>query len=122
MHTLVLAMGRAEQKQSLGEVRTWLDKVGALAGQPVVYVTDALREKALSALNMGTKKPQVITHDTARRTRIVRPTKPGFHLARVWTWEVTVSFVLQGPWLSALGGRAADGTGQTAEMSNRNLK
>jgi len=41
-HTLVLAMGRAEQKQSLGEVRTWLDKVGAMAGQPVVYVTDAL--------------------------------------------------------------------------------
>lgn len=41
-HTLVLAMGRAEQKQSLGEVRTWLDQVGALAGQPVVYVTDAL--------------------------------------------------------------------------------
>ena len=64
-HTLVLAMGRAEQKQSLGEVRTWLDKVGAMAGQPVVYVTDALREKALSALNMGTKKPQVITHEFA---------------------------------------------------------
>lgn len=41
-HTIVLAMGRAEQKQSLGEVRTWLDKVRALAGQPVVYVTDAL--------------------------------------------------------------------------------
>jgi len=41
-HPIVLAMGRPEQKQSLSEVRTWLDKVRALAGQPVVYVTDAL--------------------------------------------------------------------------------
>ena len=41
-HSIVLAMGRAEQKQSLSEVRTWLDKVRALAGQPAVYVTDAL--------------------------------------------------------------------------------
>ena len=41
-HSIVLAMGRAEQKQSLSEVRTWLDKVKALAGQPAVYVTDAL--------------------------------------------------------------------------------
>jgi DNA-binding transcriptional ArsR family regulator len=39
---IVLAMGRAQAKQSLSEVRTWLDKVKALAGQPVVYVTDAL--------------------------------------------------------------------------------
>lgn len=39
---IVLAMGRAEQKQSLSEVRTWLDKLRALAGQPVVYVIDAL--------------------------------------------------------------------------------
>ena len=36
-HSIVLAMGRAEQKQSLSEVRTWLDKVKALAGQPAVY-------------------------------------------------------------------------------------
>ena len=39
---VVLAMGRGATKQSLSEVRTWLDKVKALAGQPVVYVTDAL--------------------------------------------------------------------------------
>lgn len=39
---VVLAIGRAEVKQSLSEVRTWLDKVKALAGQPAVYVTDAL--------------------------------------------------------------------------------
>lgn len=39
---LVLAIGRAQAKQSLSEVRTWLDKVQALAGQPAVYVTDAL--------------------------------------------------------------------------------
>ena len=39
---IVLAIGRAEAKQSLSEVRTWLDKVKALAGQPAVYVTDAL--------------------------------------------------------------------------------
>jgi len=39
---VVLAIGRAEAKQSLSEVRTWLDKVKALAGQPAVYVTDAL--------------------------------------------------------------------------------
>jgi hypothetical protein len=39
---VVLAVGRAEAKQSLSEVRTWLDKVRALAGQPVVYVTHAL--------------------------------------------------------------------------------
>lgn len=41
-HSIVLAMGRAEQKRSLSEVRTWLDKVRALAGQPAVFVTDAL--------------------------------------------------------------------------------
>jgi len=39
---IVLAIGRAAAKQSLSEVRTWLDKVKALAGQPAVYVTDAL--------------------------------------------------------------------------------
>lgn len=39
---VVLAIGRAEAKQSLSEVRTWLGKVKALAGQPAVYVTDAL--------------------------------------------------------------------------------
>jgi len=41
-HPVVLAMGRGATKQSLSEVRTWLDKVKSLAGQPVVYVTDAL--------------------------------------------------------------------------------
>lgn len=41
-HPIVLAIGRAEQKQSLREVRTWLDKVRVLAGHPAVYVTDAL--------------------------------------------------------------------------------
>lgn len=40
--TVVLAIGRADAKQSLSEVRSWLDKVKALAGQPAVYVTDAL--------------------------------------------------------------------------------
>ncbi|PKO44396.1 MAG: hypothetical protein CVU30_05010 [Betaproteobacteria bacterium HGW-Betaproteobacteria-3] len=39
---VVLAIGRAEAKQSLSEVRTWLDKVKSLAGQSAVYVTDAL--------------------------------------------------------------------------------
>ncbi|WP_026436161.1 hypothetical protein [Acidovorax sp. JHL-9] len=39
---VVLAIGRADAKQSLSDVRTWLDKVKALAGQPAVYVTDAL--------------------------------------------------------------------------------
>jgi hypothetical protein len=39
---VVLAIGRAEVKQSLSEVRIWLDKVKALDGQPAVYVTDAL--------------------------------------------------------------------------------
>lgn len=39
---IVLAIGRSEAKQSLSEVRTCLDKVKALAGQPAVYVTDAL--------------------------------------------------------------------------------
>ncbi len=41
-HTIVLAMRRTGQKQSLGEVRAWLDKARVLAGVPVVYVTDAL--------------------------------------------------------------------------------
>jgi hypothetical protein len=39
---VVLAIGHTEAKQSLSEVRTWLNKVKALAGQPAVYVTDAL--------------------------------------------------------------------------------
>lgn len=39
---VVLAIARADAKQSLSEVRTWLDKVKAVAGQPAVYVTDAL--------------------------------------------------------------------------------
>ncbi|WP_229722601.1 helix-turn-helix domain-containing protein [Xylophilus rhododendri] len=40
--TVVLAVGRGGGKQSLSEVRTGLDKVKALAGQPAVYVTQAL--------------------------------------------------------------------------------
>jgi DNA-binding transcriptional ArsR family regulator len=39
---IVLAMARATAKQSLSEVRTWLGKVEALAGQRAIYVTDAL--------------------------------------------------------------------------------
>ena len=39
---VVLAIGRAEAKQSLSEVRTWLEKVKVLADQPAVYVIDAL--------------------------------------------------------------------------------
>lgn len=39
---VVLAIGRGQAKQSLSEVRTWMSKVRALAGQPVIYVTDAL--------------------------------------------------------------------------------
>lgn len=41
-HSIVLAMERAEKTQSLSDARTWLEKVTALAGQPVVYVTPAL--------------------------------------------------------------------------------
>lgn len=41
-HPVILAIARTTQKQSLSEVRTWLDKVAALVGQPAVYVTDAL--------------------------------------------------------------------------------
>lgn len=39
---VVLAIGRADAKQSLSDVRIWLDKVKALAGQPAIYVTHAL--------------------------------------------------------------------------------
>ncbi|MBI3102184.1 MAG: hypothetical protein HYY98_11610 [Burkholderiales bacterium] len=39
---LVLAIGRADAKRSLSDVRTWLSRVKALAGQPVIYVTHAL--------------------------------------------------------------------------------
>jgi DNA-binding transcriptional ArsR family regulator len=39
---IVLAIRRADGKQSLSEVRTWMDKVTALSGRPAVYVTDAL--------------------------------------------------------------------------------
>ncbi len=41
-HPIVLAIARTETAQSLGEIRTWLVKVRALAGQPVVYVTGAM--------------------------------------------------------------------------------
>lgn len=46
---IVLAIGRAGAKQSLSEVGTWLDKVKVLAGQPAVYVTDALVSYAAGA-------------------------------------------------------------------------
>lgn len=39
---VVLAIGRADANKSLSEVRIWLDMVKAVAGQPVVFVTDAL--------------------------------------------------------------------------------
>lgn len=39
---VVLAIGRGQAKQSLSDVRTWLSKVKAMAGQPAIYVTDAL--------------------------------------------------------------------------------
>lgn len=39
---VVLAIRPAEAKQSLSEVRTLLDTVKSLAGQPAIYVTDAL--------------------------------------------------------------------------------
>lgn len=39
---VLLAIGRAEARQSLSDVRTWLDKVKLLADQPAVYVTGAL--------------------------------------------------------------------------------
>lgn len=39
---VVLAIARAEVKQSLSEVKVWLGKVMTLAGHPAVYVTDAL--------------------------------------------------------------------------------
>jgi len=39
---VVLAEGRTGQKYSLSDVRTWLTQIAALAGQPAVYVTDAL--------------------------------------------------------------------------------
>ncbi|MDE2429718.1 MAG: hypothetical protein KGM99_13415 [Burkholderiales bacterium] len=41
-HPIVLVMERAEVKQSISEVRTWLNKITTLVGQPVVYVTSAL--------------------------------------------------------------------------------
>lgn len=41
-HSVVLAIGRGEAKQSLSDVRSWLGKINAQAGQPVVYVTHAL--------------------------------------------------------------------------------
>ncbi|GBU15347.1 hypothetical protein AwPolaro_07250 [Polaromonas sp.] len=39
---VVLAIGNGEVKHSLSDIRLWLDKVRALAGQPAVYVTDVL--------------------------------------------------------------------------------
>ncbi len=39
---VVLAIGRTDAKQSLSDVRIWLGKVKALAGQPAIFVTHAL--------------------------------------------------------------------------------
>ncbi|MBA4253581.1 MAG: hypothetical protein C0441_06545 [Comamonadaceae bacterium] len=39
---IVLAVGRGQPRHALGDVRAWLGTVKALAGQPVIYVTDAL--------------------------------------------------------------------------------
>lgn len=39
---VILAMAAADARTSLSEIRLWVSKVGALAGHPVVYVTDAL--------------------------------------------------------------------------------
>ena len=56
---IVLAIGRAEHQQSLSEVRTWLDKVRALAGQPAVYVTDVLASYERRRL-IGQKVPFIV--------------------------------------------------------------
>lgn len=39
---IVLAMARRDTKRSLGDVRTWLNRVREVGGGPAVYVTDAL--------------------------------------------------------------------------------
>lgn len=39
---IVLAEGRADPNTPLSDIRTWIAKVSATAGQPAVYVTDAL--------------------------------------------------------------------------------
>ncbi|MBB1629662.1 hypothetical protein [Cupriavidus sp. UME77] len=39
---IVLATARSEQRPSLSDVHTWIDKVRAIAEQPVIYVTEAL--------------------------------------------------------------------------------
>lgn len=41
-HTVLLAIDRKNDKPLLGEIRVQLDKIRALAGQPVIYVTGAL--------------------------------------------------------------------------------
>lgn len=56
---IVLAIGRAEHQQSLSEVRTWLDKVRALAGQPAVYVTNVLASYERRRL-IGQKVPFIV--------------------------------------------------------------
>lgn len=56
---IVLAIGRAEHQQSLSEVRTWLNKVRALAGQPAVYVTDVLASYERRRL-IGQKVPFIV--------------------------------------------------------------
>jgi hypothetical protein len=39
---ILLALIRAERRPQLSDVRTWVEKVRAMADRPVVYVTDAL--------------------------------------------------------------------------------
>lgn len=39
---VILAISRADQRHSLGDVRKWLDRVVAIAEQPVVFVTATL--------------------------------------------------------------------------------
>jgi hypothetical protein len=39
---IVLALAKDDHKQSLSDVRTWLNRLHGLAGRPAVYVTEAL--------------------------------------------------------------------------------
>jgi DNA-binding MarR family transcriptional regulator len=41
-HTLLLALERNTEKPSIGDIRARLDKLRSVAGQPAVYVTEAL--------------------------------------------------------------------------------
>lgn len=41
-HTVLLALERNAEKPSIGDIRVRLDKVRSMAGQPAIYVTEAL--------------------------------------------------------------------------------